>query len=549
MPDGIRVPDMGTLPSADLLLAVSGGTTGLLSSTTLATILAGSGPIADAIGSASVLSGISQSYYFVATEGQTEFGGVDLYGATVEDLSSTSLVYLNGYGPLQAGSDFSLNSALDGVEFSAGLTEGDVVVIVGSLGGGLATRLTGDRTYFVSPEGDDAATGLSSDDSFATLQRAADAVQALDLNGHSAIISVADGTYNAGALIQGSVKGARTPSSIRFVGAGASRADVVVSATGADCFRAENGAMFRVENMTLTTATGGNCLNAPRGYIEHADIGFGSCAGFHKQATDAGKISSTGDYAITAGGVAHFHVTSGAYILVGGGTVTVTGAPAFSSFFAGVSGAMLQVQAGVSWSGAATGQRFSVHNAGAIRDFTGSLDSLPGDSAGVAYGGGSYEDFETLSVLRSASSPLLVVNDADVSDSEIARFRGERATPAVGDTFYNHLQAMNDAGEVFNAVRQGWIVTDPTDGSEDADYTLAVRRGGALVTVIRAIGSVLQFLVPPRLPSMTVVEASAVAGSVGAGALAFITDESGGACVACSDGAAFRRVDDNTPIS
>ncbi|MBN8189559.1 hypothetical protein JF540_23005, partial [Salipiger thiooxidans] len=46
MADGIRVPDKGALASADSFLAVYNGTTGLLGSTALATLMAGSGVLA-----------------------------------------------------------------------------------------------------------------------------------------------------------------------------------------------------------------------------------------------------------------------------------------------------------------------------------------------------------------------------------------------------------------------------------------------------------------------------------------------------------------------
>lgn len=60
--------------------------------------------------------------------------------------------------------------------------------------------LAAPRTYHVGPAGNDANSGLSEGEAFATLQKAVDAALALDAAGNAVTIRLADGTYAGAAM-------------------------------------------------------------------------------------------------------------------------------------------------------------------------------------------------------------------------------------------------------------------------------------------------------------------------------------------------------------
>ena len=87
-------------------------------------------------------------------------------------------------------------------------------------------------------------------------------------------------------------------------------------------------------------------------------------------------------------------------------TVTLTGTPAFSSFFAGLaSSANIEYQQPTTFSGAATGPRFLIHDNASI--FAAGKDTryLPGSVDGRVYGSGTFTDYtepyESYQVLAS----------------------------------------------------------------------------------------------------------------------------------------------------
>ena len=409
--------------------------------------------------------------------------------------------------------------------------------------------LTENLNYYVSTTGNNSNNGLTPSTAFATIQAAVNAARKWRMNGNSIIVNVANGTYSAGADVGGVPMSATEIGSLSFVGNVSSPSSVVVDVNDGNCFNAKNGAKFRVDGFTLSTTASGSCLNATTGgIITHGNVVFGPCAALHKQATDGGQVFNSGDYSITGGAIAHIHVTTNGYILTSAATITLVGTPAFSQYFCGVSFAIAQFSAGVTWSGSATGKRFSTHNGGAIRPFTSDRNWLPGTTAGDAYGGGSYEDVHTLGVYRADGPPLLVVNETNLSGQEVARFRGQRATPANGDAFWNHFQARDAANQDVNVGRITWALTDITNNSETGHLMLGAIHNGSMVNGIRITGTSVQMLQPPKLPVFTVASAPS-AGAAGAGSEIYVSNESGGGTPAFSDGTVWRRVSDRAVIS
>jgi len=302
-------------------------------------------------------------------------------------------------------------------------TAGTAYELVTAANVGLQTvreRLTANRTYYVRTDGSDSNDGLANTAgrAFLTLQAAVNAYLALDLNGFAVTISVADGIYTSGASIVGQPVGGSSTSPLTIQGNTSTPGNCIISTTSANCIKADNGARVVVNGLELRTTTSGRGLLSTNGsYIVWGTaMNFGACATYHMEATNLGILISLGGYTINGGSVAHQHCTTGGYILVQSGTVTITGTPAFSAYFIGVNGAYVQYASTVTFSGSATGPRYLCHNNATI--YTGNVFSptfFPGSTAGVIKGGGIVDNvsgsFEVQAASAVAASLTGTVNE------------------------------------------------------------------------------------------------------------------------------------------
>ena len=251
---------------------------------------------------------------------------------------------------------------------------------------GVRDVLSANRTYYVRPDGNDNNTGLvnNAGGAFLTIERARRAVYALDLNRFQVTVQLADGTYTVGTVWDGMPPGSAVASPVIIQGNLATPANVLISTTAISCFAAQNGGNIFVAGMELRTTTSGDCLFATKGgQIIHGNVRFGVCAGFHVQTIDGGRRYNSGNFSIVGGAIAHQHVTSGGFQLIANCTVTLSGTPAFSQYFVGLSGGYAQYFACV-FSGSATGIRFLNHEGGIINTDGQNINTyLPGNAAGV----------------------------------------------------------------------------------------------------------------------------------------------------------------------
>lgn len=240
-------------------------------------------------------------------------------------------------------------------------------------------RLTAARTYYVRTDGSDSNTGLANTagGAFLTLQKAVDVVYALDLSIYDVTIQLADGTYGAGCTATGPAVG---KGSITIQGNAGTPANVLLSATTADVIVAEKGAKLVVKDLKLTN-TGNFLLRAStKAHIDFSGVNFGSTAAQQIRVDDYGTITCTGNYSISGGGAAHIGAVAG-MLRVQSKTVTLTGTPAFSSAFADLAYSAIAILNGNTYSGSATGARYTViansvvHTAGAGATY------LPGNAA------------------------------------------------------------------------------------------------------------------------------------------------------------------------
>lgn len=246
-------------------------------------------------------------------------------------------------------------------------------------------RLTAARTYYVRPDGNNGNDGLSntSGGAFLTIQHAINIVLGtLDLGGQNVTIQCADGTY-AGFSMNSAQTGAGL---ITVRGNTSTPANVTIDSTinlnGA-------GVLCRIEGFTLMTASG-NCLAAASGAL--AQIGslvFGASAGAHIFLNPRGFLEVHANYSISGGANRHFACLSQSQINISSRTITVSGTPAFSIAFCQAAALALVTFFSSSFSGDATGTRYS-STGNSVVNTGGGASFFPGNAAGTTGTGGLY---------------------------------------------------------------------------------------------------------------------------------------------------------------
>jgi len=252
-------------------------------------------------------------------------------------------------------------------------------------------KLTAGRNYYVRTDGSDSNNGLANTagGAFLTIQKAIDTIwKTIDTQGFSVAVNVGAGTFTGTVAAYSEHVGG---GSISIIGAG--MASTTISTTSANCVVAYFGARLSVSGMKLQTTTSGSCLLAGlQGQIDFNNIDFGACAGSHCDAVEDGLIlSSSGTYTISGGAISHWHShNSYAKIKVSFCTITLTGTPAFSAYFAGVAAGLIECVSNT-FTGSATGQKFYAHLNGYIYAGTEDLNYLPGSTAGTVTEFGAYQ--------------------------------------------------------------------------------------------------------------------------------------------------------------
>lgn len=248
-------------------------------------------------------------------------------------------------------------------------------------------KLTAARTYYVRTDGNDSNTCLADTAGGAclTIQAAVNLAAAIDNGGYDVTIQVRDGTYaedvsfktivGAGSLIvQGN---AATPAN-------------VVGKTFACSYTIGN---YTVKDLVLTNGSVGSRLTASgRGcVISFSAVTFGGTTSTqHIGSVDGAVAKATGNYTISAGTAFHFYSANTGSIEVRSKTVTISGTPAFSTAFAYTQILGQMLLDGNTWSGSATGPRYSVTLNSVIYTAGGGATYLPGNSAGSTATGGQY---------------------------------------------------------------------------------------------------------------------------------------------------------------
>ncbi len=254
-----------------------------------------------------------------------------------------------------------------------------------------AQILTADLTYYVSTAGNDSNDGLTVGTPFLTIQKAINT--AVDYNRPSAVgnitIQLANGTYSVTTVILRRFSGSGT---ITIRGDPTTPANVTITTSaGLAVWAYDSASSWYLNGLRLQSSASGTAILSEKGadvYISAIDFSTGFST--HLWTVLGGIIRANGNYSITAGAAQHVTAQTSGSIDVSGRTLTITGTPAFSTAFANVGYIGNANFAGCTFTGSATGSRYSLYANGVIVTGGAAVTFLPGNAGGTAITGGQY---------------------------------------------------------------------------------------------------------------------------------------------------------------
>jgi hypothetical protein len=251
--------------------------------------------------------------------------------------------------------------------------------------------LTGARTYYVRTDGSDSNTGLAdnSGGAFLTIQKAINTVGMIDLAGFACTIQVRSGTYTGGVNASVPFIGG-IPT---LIGDATTPSNVIISTTSNNAILVANNCILNISGLKLQTTTSGTCVSVTTGGIANltGTCDFGASAGNHVSVVSGGAfVCLAVNYNITGAAATHVITGNVGNITISNNTITITGTPAFATAFAyAQNNSVIQMNSNT-FSGSATGARYSANTLSTIQTFGGGATYLPGNSAGSTGTGGQY---------------------------------------------------------------------------------------------------------------------------------------------------------------
>ena len=249
-------------------------------------------------------------------------------------------------------------------------------------------KLTSGRTYYVRTDGADSNSGLTNTagGAFLTIQKAVDVCAALDFNGFSATVQVGDGTWTAPATVSSTVSGVLT-----IAGNATTPDNVLWSLSSGSCLTASGpGVRVVVKDMKLQTSGVSGVVSSGRASVTATNCTFGACGYAHVAGTTGGAIVISASCRIV-GSAPSFANLDNANIDMTLCAFTLTGTPAFSNAFIAAQALSYARCVLPTFSGAATGSRYSVSINSAINVNAAGETFLPGNAAGTKTTGGEYQ--------------------------------------------------------------------------------------------------------------------------------------------------------------
>jgi hypothetical protein len=269
-------------------------------------------------------------------------------------------------------------------------------------------KLSSARTYYVRTDGSDSNNGLTNTagGAFLTLQKAYDTVAgSLDLGNSNVTIQVADGTYTMSSGVPFVAVSAPWigSGSVTISGNTTTPSNVVVSCTSANAFdiSANLAAILYVKGFKASVATFGNVFaHIGVGTVLFDKMEFSTTAFYHVFSASncsilqcAGSISPSfvaGSYTISGNAIAHWAAQSQGAVKCFAATLTLTGTPAFSGQFALAARQSFMEVYSNTYSGSATGVRYTAQENSVIFTNGAGATALPGNAGGSTATGGQY---------------------------------------------------------------------------------------------------------------------------------------------------------------
>lgn len=249
-------------------------------------------------------------------------------------------------------------------------------------------QLTSSRTYYVRTDGNDSNTGLSNSPTgaFLTLQKAEDVASSFDNGGYDITIQVANGTYTTNLVLKSFVGSG----SIRYVGNATTPGSVILQSTSGVIINSSSvpGSHY----FSGFTLSGTNCIGAVSGSksilnldnIKLLPLIYGLFA-IDSGILTCGKLEIAGNMNNCL-----LAANQGSVQLSPGSTITLTGTPNFSSSFVGVDRGSVATVYGLTFSGSATGVRYTIASNAIVFVNSAGANYLPGNAAGTITTGGQY---------------------------------------------------------------------------------------------------------------------------------------------------------------
>lgn len=218
--------------------------------------------------------------------------------------------------------------------------------------------------------------------------------QTFDFAGQLVTIKYPDGTHSVPIVMSAEynwVGGGQ----LRIDGNAATPANCVLSIANTDAITIEGrkSGPVLLRGFKVTTSSAGNAINLGAGAWARLENSFDfSTTGYgHIYLAGNSTLQLVGSYTISGGGSLHYTVDQHSVLAVSGSiTITLTGTPAFANQFLRCMENSYAYLAGITFSGAAIGVRYSAHLNAVIQTNAAGANYLPGNAAGVTTNGGQY---------------------------------------------------------------------------------------------------------------------------------------------------------------
>lgn len=310
-----------------------------------------------------------------------------LYSLRAESDNLTQWEIVQGVYTASSGT-FARTTVLfnsSGTTSKINFTAAPQVAVVG-LAEDFREKLVAGRNYYIRSDGSDSNTGLanSAGGAFLTKQKAYDVIAGtLDLGGYTVTIQIVDGTYTDVLSITQPWTGG---GAITYQGNSGTPANVlnnVAAGTGFSTSVPIPG-VLTIKDMKIAgtnSSSGIGILMQAGGVIQFGNIDFGTLNIAIQTIGFSANVQAVSNYKISGSQNFHF-LASGGNVTIDNRTVTLTGTPAWGVAVA-YSTAQASISAqGVTFTGAATGQRFIVQYLAFINSNGGGANYFPGNVAG-----------------------------------------------------------------------------------------------------------------------------------------------------------------------